>query len=115
MRVLPVRARANLLERCQSSFSSRQCCSDWHCRAFPFRGPGVDGLSIVAEPRPAGLILLQRRSLVDRFVPSCTCAVPMDRDCAQPGEAMKLEKVFGLSSVLCLSVMSLAAQETNQV
>jgi len=28
---------------------------------------------------------------------------------------MKLEKVFGLSSVLCLSAMPLAAQETNQV
>ena len=28
---------------------------------------------------------------------------------------MKLEKVFGLSSVLCLTAMPLAAQETNQV
>ena len=28
---------------------------------------------------------------------------------------MKLEKVFGLSSVLCLSAMPLAAQETNNV
>src|SRR6266487_4166111 len=28
---------------------------------------------------------------------------------------MKLEKVFGLSSVLCLSTMALPAQETNQV
>src|SRR5437867_6509845 len=36
-------------------------------------------------------------------------------DCAQPGEAMKLEKVFGLSSALCLSAMPLAGQETNQV
>src|SRR6266851_4325621 len=39
----------------------------------------------------------------------------MYRDCAQPGEAMKLEKVFGLSSVLCLAAMPLAGQETNQV
>ena len=28
---------------------------------------------------------------------------------------MKLERVFGLSSVLCLSAMPLAGQETNQV
>src|SRR6266446_10073815 len=39
----------------------------------------------------------------------------MYRDCPQPGEAMKLEKVFGLSSVFCLSAMPLAAQETNNV